>query len=74
MDTILLPILTNVILFFIDDAIVSLSGKTASQSSTIDVYEASKAIDGNTDGYIAHGSCSRTRKSNMPEIRSVYIM
>ena len=32
------------------------------QSSTLDAFDSSKAVDGNSDGVLAHGSCSHTVK------------
>ena len=35
-------------------------GKPTTQSSTLGAFDSSKAVDGNSDGVLAHGSCSHT--------------
>lgn len=43
-----------------------MTGATAFQSSTYQVYSAGRAIDGNTDGIMHHGSCSHTDLETNP--------
>ena len=38
--------------------------RPTNQSSTFGAFDSSKAVDGNSDGVLAHGSCSRTAKPN----------
>ena len=40
--------------------------RTTSQSSTYDGYGASRAVDGNTNTIMSHGSCSCTDHENKP--------
>ena len=35
-------------------------GRPTTQSSTLGAFDSSKAVDGNIDGVLAHGSCSHT--------------
>jgi len=37
-------------------------GKPTTQSSTLGAFDSSKAVDGNSGGVLAHGSCSHTAK------------
>ena len=37
-------------------------GRPTTQLSTLGAFDSSKAVDGNSDGVLAHGSCSHTAK------------
>jgi len=37
-------------------------GRPTDQLSTLGTFDSSKAVDGNSDGVLAHGSCSHTVK------------
>ena len=39
-------------------------GRPTDQLSTLGTFDSSKAVDGNSDGVLAHGSCSHTAEHN----------